>query len=112
MGFWTWSAWLGDSWNDEDITIRKGDGGVIYEGPEGPITSISWEAWSEGLDDYKYLTALKEAIARREAAAGKDDERCAEARELLAEAIGIAVSKPREADRQRARIREAVLGLQ
>ena len=111
MGFWTWCAWIGDSWNDEDSHNRPGDGGVIYEGPEGPITSISWEAWSEGIDDYKYLAALKAAIEKREAAAGKDDARCAEAGKLLADAIARVVKSPREADPQRARVRQAILDL-
>lgn len=112
MGFWTWCAWLGDSWNDEDISIRPGDGAVIYEGPDGPITSIRWEAWSEGLDDYKYIAALQERIARRQKTAGKNDPRCAKARKMLDEAIAKVVSDPRAADRERARIRETILELE
>jgi len=111
MGFWTWCAWLGDSWDDGDITVRPGDGGVVYEGRQGPVTSISWEAWSEGLDDYKYLAALRDAIARRRTTAGNADPACAEAQKALDEAVGIVVKSPREADRQRARIRRVILKL-
>jgi hypothetical protein len=111
MGFWTWCAWLGDSWDDEDDATRDGDGAVVYEGHEGPVTSLGWEAWSEGLDDYKYVAALRKAIAAREAAGGKDDARCLAARQLLDEAVAVAVKDIRQADTQRLRLRTAILEL-
>lgn len=111
MGFWTWLAWLGDSWNDEDCVSRDGDGAVVYEGPEGPITTNDWEAWGEGIDDYKYLEALSDAIAAREKRAGKADALCEEARKLRAEAVETVCKDIRQADAQRARVREMILRL-
>ena len=111
IGFWTWNAWLGDSWDDGDISIRPADGGVVYEGRNGPVTGINWEAWSEGLDDYKHLAVLRHAIAERRKAKGKDDPLCAQAQKTLDEAVEAALKNPRDADRQRARIRDAILTL-
>ncbi|MEN6544406.1 MAG: hypothetical protein ABFE07_00015, partial [Armatimonadia bacterium] len=79
MGFWTWLAWLGDSWNDEDAQSRDGDGAVVYEGPAGPITTNDWECWGAGVDDYKYLEAMDAAIVARAKRLGKADALCDEA---------------------------------
>lgn len=111
MGFWTWLAWLGDSWNDEDAQSRDGDGAVVYEGPEGPITTNDWEAWGEGLDDYKYLEALDAAVAARTQRLGRGDALCEEARRVRAEAVETACRDLSRVDEQRARVREMILKL-
>jgi hypothetical protein len=111
MGFWTWLAWLGDSWNDEDAQTRDGDGAVVYEGPAGPITTNDWEAWGEGVDDYKHLEALDAAVAQRAQRVGQNDALCGEARRLRAEAVATVCKDIRQADAQRARVREMILKL-
>ncbi len=108
MGFWTWCAWLGDSWDDEDMKRRDGDGAVIYEGPTGPITTLDWEAWGEGLDDYKYVEALED---RLKAHAPADAQLRAQAETVLREAVASSIKDIAQADAQRARIREMILKL-
>ena len=108
-GFWTYMGWLGDSWDDCDVATRAGDGGVVYEGKTGPVTSLNWEAWSHGIDDYKYLLALQQQIDRVRPTA---QAKAAKAQELYDDAISKAIAGPAQLDAQRVRVREAILQLQ
>ncbi len=49
--------------------FRQEDEGYVYPGPDGPLPSIHWESVREGVDDYRYVTLLRQLmLSRREAA--------------------------------------------
>ena len=56
VGFWSYSDTSGTSaWDDFDG--RRPDFAVVYEGPNGPISSRRWEAFRKGLEDFQLLEA-------------------------------------------------------
>lgn len=80
QAYWAYSNYLGDAFNDFDLT--SADHCVVYF-KEGKIfPAIHWEAMREGINDFKYIYTLEELI--RENAAKKPEE-CAKARKLLDE---------------------------
>jgi hypothetical protein len=44
----------------------------VLPGPGGNIPTLGWEARREGIDDYRYLQALREAVRAAEAASDVD----------------------------------------
>lgn len=84
VGFWNYNDCGGSAdssvWDDNDGTVS--DYAVIYEGSDGPVTSVRWEGWRQGIQDYRYcewLTAL--------AAQCPDAALAAEGRKLVAELL-------------------------
>ncbi|MFH1738035.1 MAG: glycoside hydrolase domain-containing protein [bacterium] len=43
--------------------LPPGDHSIIYPGKDGPIDSIRWEAFRDGLEDFEYLCVLEERLA-------------------------------------------------
>lgn len=86
--WWGTVAWRGemaDPW-----TAGVGNSGVLLYPPRtpeerGPIDSIRWELFREGLEDYEYL-ALADELAARLEAAGRD-EAAKPGREAVAQAL-------------------------
>lgn len=59
VGFWSYSDTNGSSaWDDLDS--RRPDWAVVYESPDGIVSSRRWEAFREGLEDYALLAARKD----------------------------------------------------
>ncbi|MGE3557573.1 MAG: glycoside hydrolase domain-containing protein [Nitrospira sp.] len=57
VGFWSYSDTGGSSaWND--IDGRRPDWSVVYETPDGVVSSRRWEAFREGLEDYRLLSGV------------------------------------------------------
>ena len=56
---WTYVQAMGDPLTDLDSR----DWGVVLEGEHGPIPTIAFEAWREGVDDMRYLATLHHACA-------------------------------------------------
>lgn len=63
IGFWDYNDCGGSKgasvWDDNDGD--KSDYSIIYEGNDKPISSVRWEAWRQGIQDYrmvKWLTSL------------------------------------------------------
>lgn len=57
VGFWSYSDTGGSSaWND--IDGRRPDWSVVYETPDGVVSSRRWEAFREGLEDYRLLSGI------------------------------------------------------
>lgn len=57
LGFWSYSDTGGSSaWDDFDG--YRADWAVVYESEKGPVSSIRWEAFREGLEDLKLLYAV------------------------------------------------------
>lgn len=63
FGFWAYAdtGITGTAWNDID-DVRP-DFAVIYEGDRSIVSSKRWEAWRDGFEDYKLLTAARAAAA-------------------------------------------------
>lgn len=63
IGFWSYSDTNGSSaWDDLDS--RRPDWAVVYESPNGIVSSRRWEAFREGLEDYTLLAALRSTRER------------------------------------------------
>ena len=45
-----------------DSTPVNGNGFLVYPGAEGPVNSIRWETIRDGIEDYEYLTLLRERL--------------------------------------------------
>lgn len=64
-GFWSYSDIQynpdqpSSAWNDFDSD--EPDWAVVYEGPNGPITSRRWEAYRQGLQDYSLMKTVRNA---------------------------------------------------
>ena len=53
-----------------DATPVNGDGCLVYPGPQGPVSSIRWEIVRDGIEDFDYLSLLKDLSKRLENRAG------------------------------------------
>jgi len=77
--WWTLTDWRGDPWQNPAQGPWAGGGILLYpprdRNEQGPIDSVRWEVWRDGLEDYRLLE-LAQSLA------GKS----AELRKLLAEA--------------------------
>jgi hypothetical protein len=94
FGYWAITFWFSTdgqklleggpytSWNPLTFGSSNGEGSWIYAGKNGPITSLRFENFRDGLEDYEYhellLTAIESASKR-----GISDERLEYPRSLL-----------------------------
>lgn len=61
VGFWSFDDTRGSSaWDDFDGT--RPDWAVVYEGENGIISSLRWEAFKQGIEDYQLLELSKYKI--------------------------------------------------
>ncbi len=51
--------------------LPPGDTHIAYPGPEGPLSSLRWEAMREGIEDYEWLHLLAERTAAVQRRLGK-----------------------------------------
>jgi hypothetical protein len=62
IGFWSYDA-AGQTRDSSMWLAHSGRGGtqyaVIYEGQNGPVPSVRWEAWREGIQDYRLVDWLR-----------------------------------------------------
>jgi hypothetical protein len=64
VGFWSYSDTGGSSaW--EDVDGRRPDWAVVYETPQGIVSSRRWEAFREGLEDYVLLSGASRSEVLR-----------------------------------------------
>lgn len=63
--YWNVTYWQVDPWEDP-LTYPggNGDGSLLYPGESGPVPSQRLAIVRDGLDDYDYVTLLREALAR------------------------------------------------
>lgn len=84
IGFWNYNDCGGSPnasvWDDNDGT--QSDYSVIYEGSDGPVTSVRWEAWRQGIQDYRYCEWLLD-MAHDTA----DEALAGQAREIVGELL-------------------------
>lgn len=57
IGFWTYCTSPEDPWTRTATEYM-----MVYIGPKGPVTSRRWEGVREGIEDYRILLALKQAL--------------------------------------------------
>jgi hypothetical protein len=56
--------WGLNFWDDDPLhstgnpQLPPGDSWIVYPGPDGPLSSIRWEALRDGFEDYEYLWLL------------------------------------------------------
>nr|MBA3611838.1 DUF4091 domain-containing protein [Nitrospirales bacterium] len=63
VGFWAYSDTTGSSsWLD--IDGYRADFAVVYESEEGIVSSRRWEAFREGLEDYRLLASRSQGVQR------------------------------------------------
>jgi len=97
VGFWTYNSTATDQWqegNDREYL-------ALYQGRE-IIPSKRWEAWRDGIEDYWYLTLLRDA-ADRARSAGRQDV-AAQADRVIASAVAAVMAdkdNPEVYERQR-----------
>jgi hypothetical protein len=77
--YWAYMNKRGDALNDFDTT--SSDHCAVYFKGEEIIPTIQWECIREGINDFKYLYTLEQAIKTAPGTKGKE---CAKARQLLA----------------------------
>ncbi len=62
--------WGLNFWTDDPFTevtfagLPPGDCYIIYPGPDGPLSSIRWDAVRDGIEDYEYLWLLTHRTGR------------------------------------------------
>lgn len=57
-GFWSASVYYRDPWDDLNTDINYSKAAVFYPGSHGPINTLNFAAWREGLDELLMLRAL------------------------------------------------------
>jgi len=62
--------WGLNHWTDEPYqkvasgNLPPGDNAIIYPGENGPVSSIRWEVFRDGLEDYEYLWVLQDRLTQ------------------------------------------------
>ncbi|NLC58994.1 MAG: DUF4091 domain-containing protein [Armatimonadetes bacterium] len=110
IGFWNYNDCGGSPgasvWDDNDGKVS--DYSVIYEGSDGPVPGVRWEAWRRGLQDYRLVRWLRELAAACPTAALRT-----EAEQLADAAIRDSLNNSDQAtaDRYTDRVRDQILRL-
>ncbi len=61
VGFWSYSDTRKSSaWSDFDS--NTGDWAVVYESEQGPVSSMRWEAFLDGVEDMKQLYSIQDKL--------------------------------------------------
>jgi len=69
---WGWCAWpKGDPFGTPSDRLPPGDCNVVYPGPEGPLSSLRWEAQRDSLEDFEYLWLLADRLKKAKATLGE-----------------------------------------
>ncbi|WP_371164167.1 glycoside hydrolase domain-containing protein [Buchananella felis] len=61
---WTFNSWPLDVYNNPSFRYGQGDEYVIYPGEQGPVSSIRWEVFKDGLEDAELLNLAKEKLGQ------------------------------------------------
>jgi len=68
---WSYNSWPEDPYTDPSFmartfssNYRPGDEYLIYPGPEGPVSSIRWELFRDGQEDFAVLDQLAKGAGR------------------------------------------------
>ncbi|TDE16045.1 glycoside hydrolase domain-containing protein [Jiangella asiatica] len=61
---WTYNSWPEDVFADPSFRYGQGDEYIVYPGEDGPVSSIRWETFTDGLDDAELLRRYAERYGR------------------------------------------------
>lgn len=61
---WAYNSWPEDVYTDPAFRYNQGDEYIVYPGPDGPVSSIRWETFADGLDDTELLRLYAERYGR------------------------------------------------
>ncbi|MEW6357207.1 MAG: glycoside hydrolase domain-containing protein [Planctomycetota bacterium] len=68
---WGWCAWPKDNpFGAPSDKLPPGDCNVVYPGPDGPMSSLRWDAQRDSLEDFEYLWLLTERMKNVKAKLG------------------------------------------
>ncbi len=96
---WAYNSWPFDIFNYPVFNYPQGDEYFVYPGPDGPMSSIRWELFREGIEDFELVHVLRESgelqedrfleaallATRNRYGEGKDPHDIVRARRLLLE---------------------------
>jgi len=91
-GFWTYTD-NRDLWNDYAGAPTYS---VVYDGPDGVVSSKRWEAYRAGVEDYELCRMLSDAIGAAEAAGRGDTPVVNAARTGLASWVNQVLANPND----------------
>jgi hypothetical protein len=65
VGFWNYNdmgrSYFGDAW--DDFSPPPAIFAMVYSGTAKPIPSVRWEAWRQGIIDWKYFSWIKQELS-------------------------------------------------
>jgi hypothetical protein len=98
-----------------DTLPTNGDGFLLYPGENGPINSIRWELIRDGIEDYDYLTILKDRYLKAQAGAGNESavrlaSKALDLQELIPNLVNF-TRDPQALAAKRAEIARAIVGI-
>lgn len=83
---WAWNSWPKDPMTSPDFgSWPSGDTFVVYPGKWGPLSTLRWEAFKAGVQDFELVTAARKKLAI---------EANAELQEALRQALELATQNP------------------
>ncbi|GFS24722.1 hypothetical protein ElyMa_007010500 [Elysia marginata] len=56
---WAYCNWTDNPLKKPVFNYNQGDEYIVYPGKTGPISTIRWELFKEGLEDYKILSSMR-----------------------------------------------------
>ncbi|MFJ7936071.1 glycoside hydrolase domain-containing protein [Sporosarcina sp. NPDC096371] len=57
---WTYNSWPADVFNKPSFQYTQGDEYIVYPGENGPISSLRWEQFRNGVEDFELIKQLRE----------------------------------------------------
>jgi hypothetical protein len=88
---WAWNSWPKDPMTTPDFgPWPSGDTFLVYPGKEGPISTLRWEAFKAGVQDFELIAAVRKKL---------EMEADAELEETLRQALELATRNPNGKDK-------------
>ncbi len=57
---WSYNSWPGDVYETGAFRYAQGDEYIVYPGENGPVSSIAWEMYRDGIEDAELVHMLRE----------------------------------------------------
>ena len=73
---WSYNSWPQDVFNDPSYRYLQGDEYIIYPGEDAPLSSLRWEVFRDGIEDFELIKQLRDQ-------AGSDNATLKEALQLI-----------------------------
>jgi hypothetical protein len=98
-----------------DTLPTNGDGFLLYPGEHGPVNSIRWEIIRDGIEDYDYLTVLKDRFLKAQGRVGSEAavrqaSKALELQDLIPNLVNF-TRDPQVLAAKRAEIARAIVGI-